>query len=246
VLDAARPAAGHLGARHPLPWAATGLAGLAIAGLAVIQARAETGAAPRLGLTAIAAARRAIPAGACVLTDQVSFTIAADRFGSAGPGCPLMIDPLGTDYALSPGRDGTQGAGRVPAVAAIMRDAFTHAQYVWLAGGYNRRRIAWTPALRRYFDARFVRVLTDGKGDALYVRRRSGWPPAAAAAAVYDQRGTIRLCRSFDCDMTAAPAARRPCLDPIGERRTEDMGCSRRQMSGRRRPGGPCWRPRWP
>ena len=52
-----------------------------------------------------------------------------------------------------------------------MRDAFTHAQYVWLAGGYNRRRIAWTPALRAYFDHTFVRVLTDGKGDALYVRK---------------------------------------------------------------------------
>jgi hypothetical protein len=171
ALDAARPTAGRLGARHPLQWTAAALAGLAIAVMAVIQVRAETGAAPRLGLTAIAAARRAIPAGACVLTDQVSFTIAADRFDSGVPGCPLMIDPLGTDYALSPGRDGTQGAGRIPAVAVIMRDAFTHAQYVWLAGGYNRRRIAWTPALHAYFDRTFARVLTDGKGDALYVRK---------------------------------------------------------------------------
>jgi hypothetical protein len=85
-----------------------------------------------------------------------------------------MIDPLGTDYALSPGRDGTQDAGRVPAVAVIMRDALARAQYVWLAGGYNHRRIAWTPALHAYFTAHFTRILTDSKGDALYVRRGPG------------------------------------------------------------------------
>jgi hypothetical protein len=115
--------------------------------------------------------QRAVPPGACVLTDQVSFTIAADRFDSAVPGCPEMIDPLITDYALSSGRDGLNGAGRVPAVAAIMRNAFDHAQYVWLAGTYNRRRIAWTPALRAYFQRNFVRLLVDGHGDALWVRK---------------------------------------------------------------------------
>jgi hypothetical protein len=35
------------------------------------------------------------------------------------------------------GRDGLNGAGRVPAVAAIMSSAFDHAQYVWLAGVYK-------------------------------------------------------------------------------------------------------------
>jgi hypothetical protein len=62
------------------------------------------------------------------------------------------------------------GAGRSPAVAAITRYAFDHAQYVWLAGTYNLRRIAWTPALRAYFDAHFVKVLQDREGDTLYVR----------------------------------------------------------------------------
>ncbi len=106
-----------------------------------------------------------------MLTDQVSFTIAANRFTSTVPGCPEMIDALGTDYALSPGRDGLNGAGKVAAVAAIMHNAFEHAQYVWLAGTYNRRRIAWTPALKAYFHQNFVRVLTDNKGDALWVRK---------------------------------------------------------------------------
>lgn len=151
--------------------AAAGLAGLVLALFAVIQAGSETTLAPRMSPAAVAAARQAIPPGACVLTDQMSFTIAANRFFSSVPGCPQMIDPLVTDYALSSGRDGLNGAGRFPAVAAVMRNAFDHAQYVWLAGSYNRRRIAWTPALRAYFRRDFVPVLTDHRGDALYRRR---------------------------------------------------------------------------
>jgi len=151
--------------------AAAGLAGLALALFAVIQAGSETSLAPRVSPRALAAVRQAVPAGACVLTDQVSFTIAADRFFSTVPGCPQMIDPLVTDYALSSGRDGLNGAGRVPAVAVIMRNAFDHAQYVWLSGTYNRRRIAWTPALRAYFRRNFAWVLTDNHGDALYRRK---------------------------------------------------------------------------
>ena len=79
---------------------------------------------------------------------------------------PADDRPSETDYALSPGRDGLNGAGKVPALAAIMRNAFDHAQYVWLAGTYNRRRIAWTPALHAYLRRDFVRVLTDHHGDA--------------------------------------------------------------------------------
>ena len=36
---------------------------------------------------------------------------------------------------------------------------------------YNRRRIAWTPDLLAYFRKNFTRVLTDDRGDALYVRK---------------------------------------------------------------------------
>jgi hypothetical protein len=49
--------------------------------------------------------------------------------------------------------------------------AFDHAQHVWLAGTYNLRRIAWTPALRAYFSGNLVKVLQDRQGNALYVRR---------------------------------------------------------------------------
>ena len=40
-----------------------------------------------------------------------------------------------------------------------------------MAGTYNLRRIAWTPALRAYFNTNFVRVLADTQGDTLCVRR---------------------------------------------------------------------------
>jgi hypothetical protein len=52
-----------------------------------------------------------------------------------------------------------------------MRNAVAHARYVWLAGMYNRRRIAWAPALRAYFRQNFTRVLAEDRGDALYVRK---------------------------------------------------------------------------
>jgi len=171
LLDAVRSPAGRPEARRWMPWVAAGLAGLVIVVFAVIQGKTESATTPRVPSRAVAAVRRTIPPGACVLTDQASFTIAANRFYSTVPGCSQMIDPLAVDYALSPGRDATVGAGRVSAVAAVMRYAFDHAQYVWLSGGYNLRRIAWTPALEAYFRHNFARLRTDGRGDALYVRR---------------------------------------------------------------------------
>jgi hypothetical protein len=171
LLDAVRSPAGRPEGRRWMSWTAAGLAGLVIVVFAVIQGKTESTTVPRVAPRSIAAASRTIPPGACVLTDQASFTIAANRFYSTVPGCSQMIDPLAVDYALSPGRDATVGAGQVPAVAAVMRYAFDHAQYVWLAGMYNRRRIGWTPALEAYFHRNFVRLLVNHQGDALYVRR---------------------------------------------------------------------------
>jgi hypothetical protein len=70
----------------------------------------------------------------------------------------------------------------VPAVAAIMRGAFEHAQYVWLAGFYNPRRIGWSPSLRNYFKRNFTRVLTDSRGDTLYRRTLNHQPTAPSPA----------------------------------------------------------------
>jgi Glycosyltransferase family 87 len=117
--------------------------------------------------TEIAAAQRLIPRGACVATDQASYTIAIDRFVSTVPQCSLMIDGLGTAYALSNGRNPQTGAGGSPTVEAAWMSAFRAAKYAWLTTEAYRR-IPWTPRLAAYFDSHFV-PLTGGP-DRLYIR----------------------------------------------------------------------------
>jgi Glycosyltransferase family 87 len=115
----------------------------------------------------IAAAQRLIPRGACVATDQASYTIAIDRFVSTVPQCSLMIDGVGTDYALSNGRNPQTGAGGSPTLEAAWMSAFRAANYAWLTTEAYRR-IPWTPRLAAYFDSHFV-PLTEGP-DPLYIK----------------------------------------------------------------------------
>jgi hypothetical protein len=151
-----------------------GLAACGIVILAVQQGQSDLNVSPRVTPAALRTVDRIVHPGACVLSDQASFLIAADRFYSSAPGCPEMVDAIGTDYSLGHGRDARSGAARYAAVNATWRTAFRHAQYVWLSLRFNERRIAWTPALRSYFGSHFTRVYKDGKSDALYARTRSG------------------------------------------------------------------------
>ena len=160
-LRGARPAAG-----RRLGWLVAGLAGLAV--LAGVIGQAAAVAKVRPGPAA--AIQRVIPARACVLSDQVSYLLLANRFVSSTPGCPAMVDGLGTDLALSNGLSPATGAARVPAVAAAWRQAFSHAQYLLLSAK-NALRVAWTPALRAYVQANFHRVLNAGSY-SVYARRR--------------------------------------------------------------------------
>jgi hypothetical protein len=147
---------------------ATGLAAVIVLGLAVLQARTQPNPDYAGVADAVVADEQIIPAGSCVLADAVSYTIAADRFRSSVPGCPVMVDSIGTNYALSNGRNGETGAGRVPAVRQAWMTAFTHAQYVWLSGRAPLR-IAWTHALNVYFSANFRPIHADASG-TLYQR----------------------------------------------------------------------------
>jgi len=144
------------------------LAVLTLTAFAVLQAAAESHLAAAIPASEISAAERVIPPGACVLSDQMSYTIAIDRFASDVPGCSTMVDGVGSDYALSGGRNGLTGAGNDPAVEQLWMSAFRAAQYLWLTSD-NTRRIPWTPRLRAYFLANFV-PLTQGP-DWLYVRK---------------------------------------------------------------------------
>ena len=190
---------------RPWPrWAAAGLTAALIAVFAVIGFRAESMLRPDVTPATIAAAGRLIPPGSCVVTDEVSLTLLADRFTSAAPGCSQVVDGLGTDLALSGGLKPATGAGRVPAVAAVWRQAFDRAQFIWLSR-LSRRRIAWSPALRAYFASHFTRVLTDRRGDALY--RRGGAPDGPAAPLAPGASGSPRAQRN--AQISAAAGSRR-------------------------------------
>jgi hypothetical protein len=165
-LLAALPARGHA---H-LGWlrnAAITTAAAAIAVLTMFQAIVESHNYTSVPPAEIAAVRQLIPPGACVASDQASFTIAIDRFVSTAPRCSLMIDGLGTDYALSGGRNPQTGAGSSAAVEAAWMSEFRNATYAWLSSDANRR-IPWTPQLTAYFNSHFV-PLTEGP-DWLYIR----------------------------------------------------------------------------
>jgi hypothetical protein len=110
---------------------------------------------------------RVVPAGACVVTDNSSFTIVSDRFLARVAGCTHMVDATATDMALGDGRNALTGVGRYAAVRSAWLSAFHHAQYVFLSCGPPRswhchrltnRRIPWTPGLWAYFTHWFRRV----------------------------------------------------------------------------------------
>ena len=140
--------------------------------LAVLQGRTQPDPNYHGVADAVVADERIIPAGACVVTDAVSYTIAANRFESTVPGCPLIVDTIGSDYALSHGRNGVSGAGDTPAVRQIWLSALSHAQYVWLSGQWPRR-LPWTPAIASYFNAHFRLIRADASG-RVFQRVRAG------------------------------------------------------------------------
>lgn len=92
-----------------------------------------------------------IPPGACVVTDEVSLAIAANRFDTSEPGCPVMIDSLATTLVLTHGQSVQAGADHNKAAIAAWRALLLKARYVWLSPnhwrripfGYNSAQWAW-------------------------------------------------------------------------------------------------------
>jgi len=153
---ASRRAARDRPAQRPAaPWLAR--AGLIVLGLAVLAgAVAQAGWPIRSGsrLDKPAVTLREVPKGACVLTDSAVYLLIANRFTSDVPGCPQMVDSLGTDLALGRGRRPGSGAGRDPAVSAAWHQAFSAAGWVLLTPK-SSVRIPWNPALLAYFHGHF-------------------------------------------------------------------------------------------
>ncbi len=113
-----------------------------------------------------------IPRGACVVTDEISLAIAANRFTAGDDGCPVVLDSLAATLVAGNGTSVQGGAGKLPQVATFWEGAFARARYVWLSSSSDRR-IPWTPGLTRWFNRRF-RPLHPAAGfeyGRLYVRR---------------------------------------------------------------------------
>lgn len=146
--------------------AAAGVTALTIVVLPIAAPQAVNSQQPTYS-AAIATVTRVIPRGACVVTDQASLLISADRLVSSVPGCLPVVDGFGTSYAL--GGRSARAAGAIPAVAEVWKRAFDAAQYVLLTQ-YNLRRIAWTPELRTYLRGNFAYINGPWPGLKLYVR----------------------------------------------------------------------------
>ena len=148
--------------------AVVSVSAVVLAVIAAFQFRFESGAPKVIGPIP-ATIDQMIPSGACVLTDQVSVTLAANRFVSTDPNCPKVIDSLGTTLALSHGLKPQTGAAKVAAVSTFWGQAFSKAQYVLLTST-THRRIAWGPRLNAYFATHFHLVYYSPRKLQLYVR----------------------------------------------------------------------------
>lgn len=143
-------------AGHP-SWRLIVIRGVAVA-IVLIAALQIREMFPMRQSTAEGMAHR-IPAGSCVVTDEASLTIAADRFTGQPPGCPIIIDSLASTLVLSNGVSIQGGADQMPQVVAAWESWLGKADYVWLSASHgSKRRIPWTPALTDWFNANFVKA----------------------------------------------------------------------------------------
>lgn len=175
--------AGPAGLIRP-PVRATAVIGLVVAVAVTVaglsQFRQETGLT---GSRPAAVADRLIPAGACVVTDDPSLTIAADRFDSGGPGCPAVVDSFGTLMTMTGGHNMSASPPVLGAVTAAWRDWFGRAAFVWLQRG-SEGRIPWTPSLCDWFTGHFRLI-----GLASTMRPARDVPRGGLYAAMpYDQQ----------------------------------------------------------
>jgi alpha-1,2-mannosyltransferase len=152
---------GALAGRATARRALIGAAGVVIVAVALFQAHEVSG----LRAPDIYPDAALIPAGACVVTDETSLTIAAGRFTAARPGCPNVVDALAMTLVLSGGVSVQGGAANLPDVVSAWQDTLARARYVWLSPN-SARRIPWTPALSLWFTTHF-QELTTGSGRGL-------------------------------------------------------------------------------
>jgi alpha-1,2-mannosyltransferase len=117
----------------------------------ILQFRAES----RLrGIQVSARADRLIPAGACVVTNDPAFTVAADRFYSDVQGCPAIVDSFGTLFAMTSGQSRDAPAAVLRPVVDLWQTALERARYVWFTSD-TIAQIPWNRPLYDYFHSHF-------------------------------------------------------------------------------------------
>jgi alpha-1,2-mannosyltransferase len=119
-----------------------------------------------------------IPPGVCVVTDEASLTIGADRFADLPSGCPDIVDSLASTLVLSHGVSVQGGASKMPSVVAEWKKWLGEADYVWLSPSHgSRKRIPWTRGLSAWFNTHFVKVGADSSTTGQVYRRVGYVPP---------------------------------------------------------------------
>ena len=139
--------------------------GVLVLGLAVFQARELSG----LRAPHIYADKAVIPAGSCVVSDEVSLTIAVNRF-STQPGCPAVLDSLATTLVEDNGVSVQGGAKSSARAVTAWQWIFAHSEYVWLSN-QSGRRIPWTSGLTQWFHQHFKLLQVHGGTGRVYRRR---------------------------------------------------------------------------
>jgi alpha-1,2-mannosyltransferase len=148
-----RPAQG--GAHLMAAVAAGMMAAVLIAGAGLWQFGQMAHLKPTKTPSVVATLDRLIPPGSCVVTNDVSFTIAANRFVSNVAGCPSVVDSYGTFLAMTDGRTGAAKPWVIRSVAMAWQTWFARADYVWLVSGDLKGEIPWTHPLYSYFVSHF-------------------------------------------------------------------------------------------
>jgi alpha-1,2-mannosyltransferase len=120
------------------------------------------------GLVDIAWLDRAVPAGACAITDDPSVLVLADRF-SAPPGCSDMVDADGSTLSWSGGRRGYQALSQPQAITDWL-GVLGQTGYVVVTQGMAPARIPWGLTLLDYLHAHF-RLSAERAGVAVWARR---------------------------------------------------------------------------
>jgi alpha-1,2-mannosyltransferase len=134
------------------------LAAILIAGASLWQFGQMAKLKPLEPPLSLAIADQLIPPGSCVVTNEASLTIAANRFVSNVPGCPSVVDSYGAFLAMT---TGDTLAARPPVLRSAVRiwEAWlARADYLWIDPMNTGDQLPWTPAFYSYITSHFTLI----------------------------------------------------------------------------------------